>query len=162
MTPNVWLFDVYERVQQTISAKWVQGVSLLLACAACAGPRPILYPNRYYEQVGDAQAQRDIEECMERARAFTRAGGAAAGQARRVVRSTATGAAAGAAVGAVGSAVSGGDAGRGAAVGAATGATGGFLASILHPFESRGTDPVFANFVERCLRDKGYEPIGWR
>ncbi len=99
---------------------------------------------------------------MTRARAFVRTGRPAEAKARQVARSTATGAAAGAAVGAVGGAVSGGNAGRAAAVGAATGATGGFLASILHPFESRGADPVFANFVERCLLDRGYEPIGWR
>jgi hypothetical protein len=23
-------------------------------------------------------------------------------------------------------------------------------------------DPVFRNFVDRCLREKGYDPIGWR
>jgi hypothetical protein len=23
-------------------------------------------------------------------------------------------------------------------------------------------DPVFKKFVEQCLRDKGYQPIGWR
>lgn len=112
--------------------------------------------------MGEARVQRDIDDCMSRARTFVRSGSVAQAKARQVTRSTATGAAAGAAVGAVGSAVGGGDPGRGAAVGAATGATGGFLAALLHPFESRGTDPVFANFVERCLREKGYEPIGWR
>jgi hypothetical protein len=24
------------------------------------------------------------------------------------------------------------------------------------------SDPVFRQFVEKCLRDKGYEPIGWK
>ena len=26
----------------------------------------------------------------------------------------------------------------------------------------RGPDPVYANFVDRCLRERGYEPIGWK
>ncbi|GIW43172.1 MAG: hypothetical protein KatS3mg077_0454 [Candidatus Binatia bacterium] len=130
--------------------------------SGCANPRPVLYPNAHYERVGEVIAQRDIDDCMRKARAFVGGSSARAQQSKQVVRSTAAGAAAGAAIGAVGGAVSGGDAGKGAAVGAATGATGGFLSSLLHPFEARGTDPVFANFVERCLRDKGYEPIGWR
>jgi hypothetical protein len=46
--------------------------------------------------------------------------------------------------------------------GAAIGAAGGAVAGVI-----RGTSrasqpsPVFKNFVNRCLREKGYEPIGW-
>ncbi|GBD25452.1 hypothetical protein HRbin30_00773 [bacterium HR30] len=143
-------------------SNFMTAIALAAAAVSCASPRPVLYPNDRYLRVGEDKARQDIEDCVARARVFVRSGPAAEAKARQVVRSTATGAAAGAAVGAVGSAVGGGDPGRGAAVGAATGATGGFLSSILHPFEPRATDPVFANFVERCLREKGYEPIGWR
>jgi hypothetical protein len=45
------------------------------------------------------------------------------------------------------------------AVGAATGATAGLLHGLWSGTEP---DPVFVNFVERCLREDGYEPIGWR
>ena len=60
---------------------------------------------------------------------------------------------------AVGGALAG-NAGTGAAVGAATGATAGLLHSIFSQADSK--DPIYVNFVERCLREKGYEPIGWR
>jgi outer membrane lipoprotein SlyB len=51
-----------------------------------------------------------------------------------------------------------GDAGEralaGAAAGAATGAaTGGF--------ESAETNPTYKRFMERCLRERGYDVIGW-
>ncbi len=99
---------------------------------------------------------------MSRARAFL-GGAQRAGHrpAEDVARQTAAGAAAGAAVGAVAGAVSG-DAGHGAKVGAATGATGGFLSGIFRAGAGGRVDPVFAGFVERCLRERGYEPIGWR
>ena len=29
-------------------------------------------------------------------------------------------------------------------------------------FQHQEPDPVYRNFVEKCLRDKGYEPIGWQ
>jgi hypothetical protein len=47
-------------------------------------------------------------------------------------------------------------------VGAATGAAAGFTGTVLRGSSGRRVDPVFANFVERCLRERGYEPIGWR
>jgi hypothetical protein len=28
--------------------------------------------------------------------------------------------------------------------------------------KSGDPDPVFKNFVNRCLKEKGYDPIGWR
>jgi hypothetical protein len=52
-----------------------------------------------------------------------------------------------------------GNLGRGAAAGAAGGAAGGMTRGL---FESGEPDPVMKRFVERCLRDKGYEPIGWK
>jgi hypothetical protein len=69
------------------------------------------------------------------------------------------GAGVGAAGGAVGGAISGG-AGIGAAIGAASGAVIGFLSSL---FGRRpGPNATYTNFVDRCLREKGYEPIGWQ
>ena len=72
---------------------------------------------------------------------------------------TAVGGAGGAAVGAVAGAVSGGGAGRGAAIGAATGATVGAVHGAV---KSSGPSSVYKNFVDRCLREKGYEVIGWQ
>ena len=80
---------------------------------------------------------------------------------RDVAGSTAIGAGTGAAIGAVGGAVTG-NAGQGAALGAATGGTAGLLHGIFGAFQSRDPDPVYANFVDRCLRERGYDPIGWK
>ncbi len=63
------------------------------------------------------------------------------------------GAATGAAVGAVY-----GGAGRGAAAGAAAGVVGSTASGM---FRKREPSPTFMNFVNRCLHEKGYEPIGW-
>lgn len=131
-------------------------VVLLLALAGCsASPRPVFYPNAHSAAVGEAQIQQDIDACMATAEAsgVSRTGGAgeAAGN---VAKTAAIGGAAGAAGGAVR-----GHAGRGAAVGAAAGAAGGTMREI---FRTREPDPVFKNFVDRCLKEKGYEPIGWR
>jgi hypothetical protein len=125
-----------------------------VSAAACSARRPVLYPNARYQQAGAAASQADVEACLQAAEAGVGDRSAAADTAGR----TAVGAGAGAAIGAVGGAVRG-RAGTGAAVGAATGATGGLLSGL---WRSRERDPVFMNYVERCLREKGYEPIGWR
>lgn len=123
--------------------------------AACAGPKPVLYPNDHLDAVGQAQAERDIERCREAADA---AGARSApGRGARTAGNTAVGGAAGAATGAVGGAVVGSP-GTGAAVGAATGATAGLLRSI---FSSPGPSGAYRSFVDRCLREHGYEPVGW-
>jgi len=61
--------------------------------------------------------------------------------------------------GAGGEAVAGGGAGRGAAIGAATGATAGAIHGAV---KSSGPSPAYKNFADRCLREKGYEVIGWQ
>jgi hypothetical protein len=131
-------------------------VALLPALAGCsASPRPVFYPNARLAEVGEAQVQQDIDACMAAAEAagVSRSGGT--GQAAgNVAKTAAIGGAAGAAGGAVR-----GHAGRGAAVGAAAGAAGGTMREL---FRTREPDPVFKNFVDRCLRDKGYDPIGWK
>jgi len=52
-----------------------------------------------------------------------------------------------------------GGVGKGAAAGAAGGAAGALTRGVIHAGDP---DPTFRRFVEKCLRDKGYEPIGWR
>jgi hypothetical protein len=126
----------------------------LLALVGCAARRPVLYPNAHLESVGAEVAQRDIEECIARAEAS----GADAGHAREVGTRSAEGAVAGGATGAVVGAIRG-HPGRDAAAGAGAGATLGLFRGL---FSSRERDPVFRNFVDQCLRDRGYQPIGWR
>lgn len=135
---------------------WWAGVLvgwMVLGTIGCAGPKPVLYPNDHLNQVGAAQAERDIAECRARADEYV-----ASNKTGRVAGSTVLGAGTGAATGAVGGAVSGGSAGRGAAVGAATGATFGLIRGL---FASSKPSRTYRNFVNRCLREKGYEPLGW-
>ena len=134
---------------------------VLMALSGCASQRPVLYPNERYRAAGATAAQADIDACMRQAEAFVASGGHEAARAREVAGRTAVGAGTGAAVGAVGGAITGSP-GQGAAVGAATGATAGFIDGLFGIFRPRGPDPVFTNFVDRCLREKGYEPIGWQ
>ena len=133
-------------------------LTAFLTCAvslfACARKRPVLYPNTYLQHVGKKQAQADIDECIR----FAEDHGVKSSSEEKVAKETAKGAAVGGAVGAGVGAVVGGT-GRKAAAGAAGGAAGGFTRGV---FRSGDPDPVFARFVEKCLRDKGYAPVGWK
>jgi outer membrane lipoprotein SlyB len=136
-------------------------VALGLGATACSAPRPVLYPNDYYNRVGQAAAERDVNDCIARAEQFASSGTPAQGAARDAATNTAVGAGAGAAIGAVGGAITG-NPGEAAAVGAATGGTAGLIGWFFGASRDRGTNPVFTNFVDRCLRERGYEPIGWQ
>ncbi|MDX1400897.1 MAG: glycine zipper family protein [Kiloniellales bacterium] len=128
--------------------------ALIFGLIACSGPEPILYPNAHLANVGETTAEKDIAECRELAEEY----GASAGEpGEEVATSTAVGGGAGAATGAVGGAILG-SAGTGAAVGAATGATAGLIRGL---FKENEPSQVHVRFVEKCLRDRGYEPIGW-
>ena len=126
----------------------------LLLLMACSQKRPVLYPNYQLQQVGNETAQTEIDDCVSFAKEYV----ASSNSSGKVAKSTAQGGAVGAAGGAATGAVLG-SIGRGAAAGAAGGAAVGCLQGL---FRSPEPDPVFRQFVERCLRDKGYEPIGWK
>ncbi len=125
--------------------------SLLLL--GCAGPKPVLYPNDHFETVGPEQAELDIAECKDLADTHT----SSSDKGMEVAQGTAVGASVGAASGAVIGAIQG-SAGKGAAVGAAVGATGGLLRSVLR---KSGPSRTYKNFVNTCLKERGYKPIGW-
>ena len=133
-------------------------MKLLLAGAAflffsaCASPGPVLYPNDHLKTVGEEQSRLDIRECQRQAAEYVKSNAAA-----DTAKSTAIGAAAGAVVGGAVGAVTG-DLGRGAAAGAAGGGTAGLLGGL---FRSSKPSPVHMNYVDRCLREKGYDVIGW-
>jgi hypothetical protein len=142
--------------------KWYLAVLGFFFLSACATKRPALYPNEHLKRVGSATADQDIDLCMRHANDYL----AGSGRGGEVAGSSAVGAGAGAAVGAAGGAAGGavvGHAGRGAAVGAAGGAVAGITQGLMRGlFRSREPEPAYQNFVNRCLRDKGYEPIGWK
>jgi len=131
------------------------GLSLgLFIFLGCAQQRPVLYPNPYLKTLGQERAEADINECVRLATEQGAQGDTGEQVAKDTAEGGAIGGAAGAAVGAVFGSV-----GRGAAAGAAGGAAGALTAGL---FRSSEPDPVFRGFVDRCLREKGYEPIGWR
>ena len=127
---------------------------LLLLQPGCADKRPVLYPNSHLTSVGKEAAQADIDDCVQLAKDH----GTGTDKGTEVVKSSATGAAIGAAGGAAVGAVTG-NFGRGLAAGAAGGAAVGGTRQAIR---SGDPDPVFKRFVEKCLRDKGYHPIGWK
>lgn len=127
-------------------------VFCFLACAAAK--QPILAPNEHLQGMEPEAIQRDIDECIRLATEI----GSGSQRSREIAGQTAVGAVTGAAAGTVAGAVTGSP-GLGAAAGAAGGATGGFLSGL---FRSSDLDPAQRRYVEECLRQKGYKPIGWR
>jgi hypothetical protein len=128
---------------------------LLCAClGGCASHQPVVYSG----PAGTDRASTDaaIAECSQLAEAAgaSRRGGTTAG----VAGDTARGAATGAAAGAVGGAIAG-NAGRGAGIGAASAATATLVRKIFAP---GSPNPAFRNYVDRCLRERGYEVVGWQ
>jgi hypothetical protein len=115
--------------------------------------RPVLYPNAHLQGVGDAVAQRDIEQCLQLASnsGLPRAN-------NQVLRYGAEGTAVGAAAGSAGTLVSGGNVGTGAVAGAAIGAAAG----AVHGVFTNDANPTYRNFVQHCLQDRGYDVIGWQ
>ncbi len=128
---------------------------MLPVLAACGTPKPILYPNAHYQQAGPAEAQDDIEQCSQMAQEA--GANPARGKTGQMAGGTVAGGAIGSAAGAVGGAIVGRP-GRGAMIGAASGATGGFLRSL---FRRSPPSDAYKQFVNRCLRERGYEPVGW-
>ena len=132
----------------------VLALSCLLLLVACSQKRPVLYPNYHLQEVGNETAQTEIDECISLAKEYGTSSSSSGKVAKRTAGGGAVGAAGGAATGAVLGSV-----GRGAAAGAAGGAAVGCLQGL---FRSPEPDPVFRRFVEKCLLEKGYEPIGWK
>ena len=131
---------------------------LLLGLSAflesCAGTqRPVLYPNEKLNSVGKEAAQKDIDECLRssiEAGLEREKGKEVAGE---TVKEGARGAIIGGAIGAVT-----GNLGEATAIGAAAGAASGFTEEAF----DKELDPVQKQYVDQCLRDRGYQPIGWK
>lgn len=128
---------------------------ILLLVAGCAAPKPILYSNAHSQQVGKEVADRDIDECREMAKD---AGATASqGKSGQVAGSTTAGGRD--RICSRGSGWCGGwSPGRGAMVGAASGATAGFLRGL---FRRSPPSNTYKQFVQRCLKERGYDPVGW-
>jgi len=129
-------------------------VVMAVFLSACAKKRPVLYPNTTYKAAGETVARIDIDDCFQLAADH----GHATDSGKKVAGSTAKGAVVGAAVGGAVGAVTGRP-GRGLAAGAAGGGAGGLARGAL---KSGDPEEIERRFVEQCLRDKGYQVIGWK
>lgn len=131
---------------------------IVTAVAGCSSSpkRPLLYPNLHLNRVGGHVAQQDIDACMQLARTsgvnVTKDGEVG----RKAVGGAAIG---GASTGAYGLVRGGNDVGERALAGAAAGAAAG---AVRGGIQSTEQSPLFMNFVNKCLSDKGYSVIGWQ
>ena len=123
------------------------------AIVACASPRPKFYPNDRYPSIGEAQAQKDTDECLAEAKQYLKDT-----PFKPVAKNIGWGAATGAAIGAVVGAITG-DFGGALASGAAAGGAGG---AIQGTAEASSPDAVVRAYTNRCLATRGYEILGWR
>lgn len=132
-------------------------LAVLIGIGGCASPakRPLLYPNDHLNEVGQQAAQQDINACM----ALARTSNVNENKDGEAGRKAAGGAAIGGASAAAWGLVSGGSVGNRALAGAAAGATAGAVSGGL---QSTETSPLFMNFVNKCLSDKGYSVVGWQ
>lgn len=130
------------------------GVVLALAVlAGCAAPRPVLYPDERFKAVPKETVDKDIAECDAQAKAYVQAN-----KGRLVARRTGAGAFFGAFLGVIAGAFTG-DYGRAVSEGAAMGAATGLVHGAV---SANSPDAVHKRFVEYCLMEKGYRPMGWK
>jgi hypothetical protein len=143
------------------SAGLILGLIAAVALVGCQtagggwrGQKPLLYPNAHLKQVGQAAAQGDIAQCEY----LAQSGPTQRSTGKDAAVNTLGGAAAGAALGAIGGAIAG-NAGTGAAAGAAVGGTLGIAKTA---YDTSKPTENFKGYVDACLREKGYEVIGWQ
>ena len=139
-------------------------VALFAVLAGCAstGPnspsaKPVLYPNAALTRVGEAQARAQADGCMARA---AQAGLAPDQKTNEVGRRAGEGAATAGVASAIGALITGrsSDILRAGATGAAVGGSAGAVSGAFH---NNRANPVYRQFVQRCLSEKGFDVIGW-
>jgi len=125
---------------------------VVLIASGCASHGPVLYPNEHLRRVGEEQALRDIEECDRLAAAYVKS---EAG--KTVAKNTVAGGAAGTVIGGAAGAAAG-NFKSGLGIGAAAGGAAGLVRGVS---KASRPSPIHKRFVERCLRERGYDPLGW-
>ena len=131
-------------------------IALSLAAAllaGCATPKVALYPDAHYKSLPKETVQQDVGDCDAKAKEFVKTN-----KGRIVAKHTGAGAFFGAFLGVVAGAFTG-DYGGAIAQGAAMGAATGLASGAIHANSPEG---VHRKFVEYCLIEKGYRPMGWR
>jgi len=144
-----------------IFSAFVCAMGLVAGCATTgsgsSSAKPVFYPNTKLNAVGQDRANQDAEACMSQAHA-------AGLTPEEKDNAVAHGAEKGAAVGGVAAAVGALVRGKGVdsvvergAQGAAVGGSAGAVAGAFHDKPST----TYRHYVQRCLKDKGYDVIGW-
>ncbi len=125
-----------------------------LIISGCGAKRPVLYPNEHLKAVGNEMANQAVDDCFRLATEY-QAGG---NRSRDVAKDTGKAAVVGTATGGVIGAITG-NLRQGAIIGGAGAATAALGSGIIRSDEP---DPIFKKFVEQCLREKGFQSLGWR
>ena len=107
-----------------------------------------------FRQTGPPLAEQDVAACKQ----LAYSSGVAENKDSEVGKKAVGGAAVGGAAAGAWGLVSG-NAGQRALAGAAAGAAAG---TVIGGMQATETSPIFKNFVARCLRERGYEVIGWQ
>lgn len=121
---------------------------ILISLIGCAS-KPVLYPNSKYEKVGEDIAKKDIQKCIDKADKFLKSS-----KGKQIVKSAGSGAFVGAAMGVV-TGLFFGDVKRAVTSGAAVGGTAGAVGGAISP------DQLKMAYTNKCLKDQGYEIVGW-
>ena len=146
----------YRKHSAVLLAALFAGVVTASITACSSSPKhPVLYPNQHLNRVGGHVAEQDINDCMQ----LARTAGVNETKDGEVGRKAAGGAAIGGASTAAYGVFRGGDVGERALAGAAAGAAAG---AVRGGIQSTEQSPLFMNFVNKCLSDKGYSVIGWQ
>ena len=144
-----------KRYAALLAALLVVVITVAVTGCSSSPKRPVLYPNQHLNRVGGHVSQQDINACMQ----LARTSGVNVTKDGEVGRK----AVGGAAIGGTSSAAYGvfrdGDVGNRALAGAAAGAAAG---AVRGGIQSKEQSPIFKNFVNKCLSDKGYSVIGWQ
>lgn len=139
----------------TNSIKIFPAAAIAAGLVACASSQPIMYPNDQAKEAGNEQVRKDVDECIQ----LAEDSGAKSNGAGEVAKGTAGGATEGAVTGAATGAVSGGDPATSAAVYAVSRGLSHLFSGMRN---SNQPDAAYKKIVERCLIEKGYEPVGWK
>lgn len=143
---------------------WPLSLTLFAVLTGCAftGPnsssaRPVLYPNATLTRVGEAQARAEADGCIVRA---AQAGLTPDQKTNEMGRRAGEGAAVAGVASAVGALITGRSSNvlRAGATGAAVGGSAGAVSGAFH---NDKINPVYRQFVQRCLSEKGFDVIGW-
>jgi outer membrane lipoprotein SlyB len=136
---------------------WTRSTALVFTAAlaaGCATPQPVVYrtPSTGAEQ--SQRIERDMKACRNSA---TRMVGL---NAREAGRPAAKAAGVGLAATVAGTLAAGAeDLARKARMAAAAGATGALVKTL---FEWNDPDEVHEEYIERCMKDRGHQVLGWR